>query len=59
MRAIPDAASMELFADGGAVAMTEIFFPSAPFAAMKLVRRGGEPVAVDVKAQPIASAMTR
>ncbi len=31
MHLIVDVASMELFADGGATVMTEVFFPSAPF----------------------------
>lgn len=31
-----DAASVELFADGGATVMTEIFFPSQPFNRVKL-----------------------
>ncbi|RTQ50824.1 glycoside hydrolase family 32 protein [Hymenobacter gummosus] len=31
-----DAASVELFADGGLTAMTEIFFPSAPFTSLRL-----------------------
>jgi fructan beta-fructosidase len=31
-----DAASVELFADGGLTTMTEIFFPSAPFTSLRL-----------------------
>ncbi len=37
-----DVASCELFADGGAVAMTEIFFPTENFSTVQLTASGGE-----------------
>ncbi len=36
MHLVLDVASMELFADGGATVMTEIFFPSAPFTQVRV-----------------------
>ncbi|MDX2283927.1 MAG: glycoside hydrolase family 32 protein [Bacteroidia bacterium] len=41
MRLIFDAASAELFADGGLTVMTSIFFPEAPFTRAYLFREGG------------------
>jgi fructan beta-fructosidase len=38
-----DRASVELFADGGATAMTDIVFPSQDFTGLRLVA-GGAPV---------------
>jgi sucrose-6-phosphate hydrolase SacC (GH32 family) len=35
-------ASCELFADGGEVVMTDIFFPGEEFSEVKLVVSGGE-----------------
>jgi len=35
-----DRASVELFADGGATALTDIVFPSQDFATLRLVVRG-------------------
>ncbi len=35
-----DRASMELFADGGATALTDIVFPTQDFATMRLVVKG-------------------
>ena len=40
MRILVDAASAELFADGGATCMTEIFFPRSPFTAAQLFAEG-------------------
>jgi fructan beta-fructosidase len=37
-----DAASAELFADGGATVMTEVFFPGVRFNKLRLVAEGGE-----------------
>lgn len=42
MHVFIDAASMELFADGGMTTMTEIFFPSSPFDRAALFSEGGE-----------------
>lgn len=36
-----DAASVELFADGGRTVMTETFFPSVPFTRARIVMEGG------------------
>jgi fructan beta-fructosidase len=36
-----DASSVELFADGGTLAMTELFFPQEPFTLLKLKSKGG------------------
>jgi fructan beta-fructosidase len=45
-----DVASCELFADGGAAAMTDIFFPGEVFTQAKLFSEGGKPVSVQGKA---------
>jgi len=37
-----DVASIELFADGGALAMTEIFFPTEPFDRLAVFAEGGQ-----------------
>lgn len=52
MRVILDRASAELFADEGDIAMTDIYFPSAPFTAVTLKRDGGT-VAVEIAAAPV------
>jgi sucrose-6-phosphate hydrolase SacC (GH32 family) len=42
MRLLFDVASVELFADGGATVMTEVFFPSSPFESISLYAEGGK-----------------
>lgn len=42
MRLLFDVASVELFADGGATVLTEIFFPSSRFESISLYAEGGE-----------------
>jgi fructan beta-fructosidase len=50
-----DAASCELFADGGATSMTDIFFPSENFTAAKLFSEGGKTAVVQGKIWPLKS----
>lgn len=54
MHVLVDVASMELFADGGLQAMTEIFFPSSPFDHAALFGEGGEVKLVGGKVWAIA-----
>jgi fructan beta-fructosidase len=42
MRLLFDVASVELFADGGATVLTDIFFPSSTFESISLHAEGGE-----------------
>jgi len=42
VRILFDRASAELFADGGRLNMTEVFFPSSPYTRLRLWTRGGE-----------------
>jgi fructan beta-fructosidase len=42
-----DRASAELFAAGGRLNMTEVFFPSSPYTDLRLWTRGGELVLRD------------
>ncbi len=42
MRLLLDVASVELFADGGATVLTDIFFPSSTFDSISLYAEGGE-----------------
>jgi fructan beta-fructosidase len=58
MRIIADRACAELFADGGATAITTIFFPSAPFTAWSVMREG-DPVSVAVAAYAIEPSVRR
>lgn len=37
-----DVASMEAFAEGGAVVMTELFFPTSPFTSARIMAEGGD-----------------
>jgi sucrose-6-phosphate hydrolase SacC (GH32 family) len=56
MRLLLDVASMELFADGGATVMTEIFFPSSPFDRIALFAEGGEAVLAAGEAHALRAA---
>jgi fructan beta-fructosidase len=42
MRLLLDVASAELFADGGATVLTDVFFPSSTFESISLYAEGGE-----------------
>jgi sucrose-6-phosphate hydrolase SacC (GH32 family) len=41
IRALVDVSSVEVFVDGGKLAMTEIFFPSEDFSRLKIFSEGG------------------
>ncbi len=49
VRILFDRASAELFAAGGRLNMTEVFFPSSPYTELRLWTRGGELVLRDGK----------
>lgn len=52
-----DAASCELFADGGEVALTEIFFPSEDFSKVKLYALGGQANLSKIEVYPLKRAV--
>ncbi|HQU59994.1 MAG TPA: glycoside hydrolase family 32 protein [Saprospiraceae bacterium] len=54
-----DVASCELFADGGASVMTEIFFPAEDFSKVKLYSTGGAVKILKMKAYPLKRAVMR
>lgn len=51
-----DAASAELFADGGATTMTEVFFPSAPFDHVSVFSEGGAVRVRELRVTPLRRA---
>lgn len=54
-----DVASCELFADGGGVVMTEIFFPSEDFSEVKLYSNGGDVKVGEARIYPLKKAVFR
>ncbi|MCO6479232.1 MAG: GH32 C-terminal domain-containing protein, partial [Phaeodactylibacter sp.] len=54
-----DVASCELFADGGEVVMTDIFFPSEDFTDVKLFSNGGETKILSARIYPLKKAVFR
>ena len=50
-----DAASVEVFADGGATVMTDTFFPGAPFDSVSLYSRGADIRLLDGRAFELKS----
>ncbi|MDY4744184.1 MAG: GH32 C-terminal domain-containing protein, partial [Bacteroidaceae bacterium] len=49
-----DKSSIELFVDGGRIAMTNLIFPSAPYEHIKLYSRGGKAEFSNVKVHKLA-----
>ncbi len=54
-----DVASCELFADGGEVVMTDIFFPSEDFTDVKLFSTSGDVKVTELKVYPLKKAAIR
>ncbi len=48
-----DKCSVELFVDGGRIAMTNLVFPTEPYSTVKFYTEGGEAEATDVRIYPL------
>jgi len=55
LRLLLDAASIEMFADGGATVLTDIYFPSTPFDRLAVYAIGGEAALVGGTVYPLRS----
>ena len=59
VKALIDAASIELFVDDGKLAMTEIFFPNTDFDKLTLFQKGGGATNVKSELIPIQTIWTK